>query len=93
MKARIETVSQKPLQRKREKSQDQLQMENIAIRIKQNGPESAAAHDNTAEGGAESKIKYGKLEQKVVDEMWKDLDDFDNQIDELRDFTRKGLAK
>ena len=53
-------------------------MENIAIRIKQNGPESAAAHDNAAEGGAESKIKYGKLEQKVVDEMWKDLDDFDN---------------
>jgi len=24
--------------------------------------------------------KYGKLEQKVIDEMWKEMDDFDATI-------------
>ena len=69
MKTNIEVISQKPLQRKREKSQDQLQMENIAIRVRQNDPNAAQDH-GTDEGGAEKDVKYGKLEQKVIDEMW-----------------------
>ena len=44
-------------------------MENIAIRVRQNDPNAAQDH-GTDEGGAEKDVKYGKLEQKVIDEMW-----------------------
>ena len=38
LKDEIERVSQKPLERERTKSQDQLQMENINLRLRQNDP-------------------------------------------------------
>lgn len=39
----------------------------------------------------ESQVKYGKLEQKVIDEMWKEMDDFNAQIEERQNWTRNGL--
>ena len=57
-------------------------MENIAIRIKQSDPSAAALEQENSAEAAENQIKYGKLEQKVIDEMWKDMDEFEGQIEE-----------
>ena len=47
MKDKIDEISQKPLERTRNKSEDQKEMENIIIRTKLNDPSSAIQNDFT----------------------------------------------
>ena len=55
-------------------------MENIAIRIRQSDPTAAHEQENQGDSAEANVGKYGKLEQKVIDEMWKEMDDFDATI-------------
>ena len=66
-------------------------MENIAIRIRQSDPTAAAFEQENSAETAENQIKYGKLEQKVIDEMWKDMDEFEGQIEDRQNETKDGL--
>ena len=90
MKNTIDRISQKPLERVRNKSDDQLQMENINLKIKQNDPK--AQMDDLAGG---SQRDMASCEQKPtkreVTDLWNQMDLLDDQIKHLKDVTSVGL--
>ena len=50
LKTQIDSVSQKPLERQRDKSEDQIQMEGINLKIKKNDPNALQSDDAIDEG-------------------------------------------
>ncbi len=81
MKNTIEQVSQKPLQRVRNKSDDQLQMENINLKLKQNEQEGRPVEDFDPDKHFENRKAYEeKPDKKTVEDIWGDVDDMDLNV-------------
>ena len=79
-------MSQKPYKRHEEKSEDQIQMENIKItlyRNENNGQDPE--QDNLGEDGLS--IVEKRPTEKQVKELWTDIDDLNDNIDVLKDKT------
>lgn len=96
MKDNIDKISQKPLERTRNKSDDQKEMENINIRIRQNDPNANITIDQFDAGNKANNLPNNAQwppEQKTVDEIWKLVDDFEDQISVLKEQTTCGLNR
>lgn len=100
MKDKIDEISQKPLERTRNKSEDQKEMENIITRTRLNDPTTSMQNDFADQNNARAQHPNSQIvnggqwppEQKTVDEIHKLVDDFKEQIGILQQRTTKGLA-
>ena len=73
LKAQIDSVSQKPLERQRDKSEDQMQMEGINLKIKKNDPNALQTDDAIDEGNQNTAgMTDLRPDPKLVQSLWAD---------------------
>ena len=73
LKTQIDSVSQKPLERQRDKSEDQMQMEGINLKIKKNDPNSLQSDDAIDEGNQGlAGMTELRPDPKLVQSLWQD---------------------
>lgn len=98
LKDQIEHISQKPLKRSESKSEDQLQLDNIHIRLKEDTitfNQHNFDNEDDDEGFSSAKVDVlnSQPDKKAVADMWMCIDQLDKGIKQLKDKTSLGLSR